>query len=64
MLRPRRFLGLGGSYKSYIAEIMQFMALPKHQIWFNKQVTCLNGGLCDDIFLPKNSHTLSTTKAS
>jgi 2-keto-4-pentenoate hydratase/2-oxohepta-3-ene-1,7-dioic acid hydratase in catechol pathway len=33
------------------------MQRPKHQIWFNKQVTCVNGPY-DDIHLPKVSNTL------
>jgi 2-keto-4-pentenoate hydratase/2-oxohepta-3-ene-1,7-dioic acid hydratase in catechol pathway len=57
VLRPRKFLGLGGSYKSHVEEIAHFMAPPKHQTWFNKQVTCVNGPY-DDIHLPKVSDTL------
>jgi 2-keto-4-pentenoate hydratase/2-oxohepta-3-ene-1,7-dioic acid hydratase in catechol pathway len=57
VLRPRKFLGLGGSYRSHVKEIAHFMAPPKHQTWFNKQVTCVNGPY-DDIHLPKVSNTL------
>ena len=57
VLHPRKFLGLGGSYKSHVEEIAQFMAPPKHQTWFNKQVTCVNGPY-DDVHLPKVSATL------
>jgi 2-keto-4-pentenoate hydratase/2-oxohepta-3-ene-1,7-dioic acid hydratase in catechol pathway len=57
VLRPRKFLGLGGSYKSHVREIAQFMAPPKHQTWFNKQVTCVNGPY-DDVHLPTVSDTL------
>src|SRR4030088_2383692 len=57
VLRPRKFLGLGGSYRSHVKEIPHFMAPPKHQTWFNKQVTCVNGPY-DDVHLPKVSNTL------
>jgi 2-keto-4-pentenoate hydratase/2-oxohepta-3-ene-1,7-dioic acid hydratase in catechol pathway len=57
VLRPRKFLGLGGSYKSHVKEVAHLMAPPKHQTWFNKQVTCVNGPY-DDIHLPKVSDTL------
>ena len=57
VLRPRKFMGLGGSYKSHVKEVSHLMAPPKHQTWFNKQVTCVNGPY-DDIHLPKVSNTL------
>src|SRR5258708_7359895 len=57
VLRPRKFLGLGASYNSHLKEVAHIMAAPKHQTWFNKQVTCVNGPY-DDIHLPKVSNTL------
>jgi 2-keto-4-pentenoate hydratase/2-oxohepta-3-ene-1,7-dioic acid hydratase in catechol pathway len=57
ILRPRKFLGLGGSYASHLKEVAHIMAPPKHQTWFNKQVTCVNGPY-DDIHLPRVSNTL------
>jgi 2-keto-4-pentenoate hydratase/2-oxohepta-3-ene-1,7-dioic acid hydratase in catechol pathway len=57
VLRPRKFLGLGASYKSHLAEVAHIMQPPKHQTWFNKQVTCVNGPY-DDIQMPKVSDTL------
>ena len=57
VLRPRKFLGLGGSYRSHVREIAHLMAPPKHQTWFNKQVTCVNGPY-DDVHLPRVSTTL------
>lgn len=55
---PRKFLGLGGSYKSHLAEVAHLgIQPPKFQTWFNKQVTCLNGPY-DDIHLPRVSDTL------
>lgn len=57
VLRPRKFLGLGASYHSHLKEVAHIMAPPKHQTWFNKQVTCVNGPY-DDIHLPRVSNTL------
>jgi 2-keto-4-pentenoate hydratase/2-oxohepta-3-ene-1,7-dioic acid hydratase in catechol pathway len=57
VLRPRKFLGLGASYGSHIKEVAHIMPPPKHQTWFNKQVTCVNGPY-DDIDMPRISHTL------
>jgi len=57
VLRPRKFLGLGGSYRSHLKEVAHIMPPPKHQTWFNKQVTCVNGPY-DDIHMPRVSNTL------
>jgi len=57
VLRPRKFLGLGASYGSHIKEVAHIMPPPKHQTWFNKQVTCVNGPY-DDIDMPRVSNTL------
>jgi 2-keto-4-pentenoate hydratase/2-oxohepta-3-ene-1,7-dioic acid hydratase in catechol pathway len=58
VLNPRKFLGLGGSYKSHLAEVAHLgIQPPKFQIWFNKQVTCVNGPY-DDIHLPRISDSL------
>jgi 2-keto-4-pentenoate hydratase/2-oxohepta-3-ene-1,7-dioic acid hydratase in catechol pathway len=57
VLRPRKFLGLGASYTSHIKEVAHIMQPPKHQTWFNKQVTCVNGPY-DDIEMPSVSDTL------
>jgi 2-keto-4-pentenoate hydratase/2-oxohepta-3-ene-1,7-dioic acid hydratase in catechol pathway len=58
VLKPRKFLGLGGSYKSHLAEVAHLgIQPPKFQTWFNKQVTCINGPY-DDIHLPRVSETL------
>lgn len=57
VLNPRKFLGLGGSYESHLKETAHIMQRPKHQTWFNKQVTCVNGPY-DDIHLPRVSNTL------
>jgi 2-keto-4-pentenoate hydratase/2-oxohepta-3-ene-1,7-dioic acid hydratase in catechol pathway len=57
VLRPRKFLGLGASYASHIKEVAHIMQPPKHQTWFNKQVTCVNGPY-DDIDMPSVSNSL------
>jgi len=57
VLRPRKFLGLGASYASHLKEVAHLMHPPKHQTWFNKQVTCVNGPY-DDIHLPSVSNSL------
>ena len=43
---PQKFLGLGFSYRGHVEEVrarMPQMAFPKHQVWFNKQVSCIVG---------------------
>src|SRR5437879_2979136 len=58
ILNPRKFLGLGGSYQSHLAEVAHLgIKPPKHQTWFNKQVTCINGPY-DAIHMPRASATL------
>jgi 2-keto-4-pentenoate hydratase/2-oxohepta-3-ene-1,7-dioic acid hydratase in catechol pathway len=54
---PRKFLALGGSYESHLKETSHLMPRPKHQPWFNKQVTCINGPY-DPIHMPRVSATL------
>jgi 2-keto-4-pentenoate hydratase/2-oxohepta-3-ene-1,7-dioic acid hydratase in catechol pathway len=55
---PRKFLALGGSYRSHLEEVAHLgIKAPKFQTWFNKQVTCINGPY-DDIHLPRISETL------
>lgn len=57
---PRKFLGLGLSFKSHVAELRERkipIALPPHQVWFNKQVTAINGPY-DPIHLPRASSQL------
>lgn len=43
VMRPRKFLGLGASYDEHAREIGHFTDESRKQIWFNKQVTCVNG---------------------
>ncbi len=54
---PRKFLGLGMSFRSHVAEIRRrepAMEIPSHQVWFNKQVTAVTGPY-DPIHLPRVS---------
>jgi 2-keto-4-pentenoate hydratase/2-oxohepta-3-ene-1,7-dioic acid hydratase in catechol pathway len=57
-VRPRKFLGLGLCYASHAREMeRRGMAIPSHQIWFNKQITAVNGPY-DPIHLPRVSPCL------
>jgi 2-keto-4-pentenoate hydratase/2-oxohepta-3-ene-1,7-dioic acid hydratase in catechol pathway len=56
--RPRKFLGLGLCFRSHIEEIRaKGGAIPDHQLWFNKQVTSLNGPY-EPIHMPSVSREL------
>jgi 2-keto-4-pentenoate hydratase/2-oxohepta-3-ene-1,7-dioic acid hydratase in catechol pathway len=58
VLRPRKFLAIGGSYGSHLAEVAHLgITRGPNQTWFNKQVTCVNGPY-DDIHLPRVSASL------
>lgn len=55
---PRKFLGLGLSFRSHVEEIRASGGvIPDHQVWFNKQVTAVNGPF-DPIHLPRVSSQL------
>jgi 2-keto-4-pentenoate hydratase/2-oxohepta-3-ene-1,7-dioic acid hydratase in catechol pathway len=57
---PRKFLGLGFSYRSHVAEIRERrkdITIPPNQVWFTKQVSCINGPF-DDIHKPGISDML------
>jgi len=41
-LRPGKYLAIGMNYAKHVAE-MGHTDRPKHQYWFNKQTTCING---------------------
>jgi 2-keto-4-pentenoate hydratase/2-oxohepta-3-ene-1,7-dioic acid hydratase in catechol pathway len=41
-LRPGKYLAIGMNYARHVAE-MGHSERPKHQYWFNKQTTCVNG---------------------
>jgi 2-keto-4-pentenoate hydratase/2-oxohepta-3-ene-1,7-dioic acid hydratase in catechol pathway len=55
---PRKFLGLGMSFHSHVQHVRAKGGdLPAHQIWFNKQVTCVSGPY-DPIHLPSVAREL------
>ncbi len=57
---PRKFLGIGLNYASHLAEfVAKGNAMPDmtHQIWFNKQTSCIIGPH-DDIHRPRVSDQL------
>ncbi len=57
---PRKFLGLGLSFRSHVAELRAKkipIEIPPHQVWFNKQVTAITGPY-DPIHLPRVSSQL------
>ncbi len=55
--RPRKFLGLGFSYRSHVDEIRKAgipIEIPDNQVWFNKQVSCIVGPY-DPVHMPRVS---------
>jgi 2-keto-4-pentenoate hydratase/2-oxohepta-3-ene-1,7-dioic acid hydratase in catechol pathway len=54
---PRKFLGLALSFRSHIEEMRAKGIAADRQMWFNKQVSCINGPY-DDIHLPRVSREL------
>lgn len=56
--QPQKFLAIGLNYQDHVAEILaRGGKAPEHQIWFNKNVSCLNGPF-DPINLPRVSNAL------
>jgi 2-keto-4-pentenoate hydratase/2-oxohepta-3-ene-1,7-dioic acid hydratase in catechol pathway len=52
---PGKFLAIGMNYKAHAEEAAAAgIPTPKSQLWFNKQVTCINGPY-DDVVLPSVS---------
>lgn len=52
ILRPGKFLALGMNYKDHEAEALRLgVAIPTSQVWFSKQITCINGPF-DDVHHP------------
>lgn len=52
ILRPGKFMALGMNYKDHEAEARRLnVAIPSSQVWFSKQVTCINGPF-DDVHHP------------
>lgn len=58
ILKPAKFLGIGGNFRSHIAEVAHLgFTEPTTPIWFNKQTGCVNGPY-DDIIRPHDSDQL------
>jgi 2-keto-4-pentenoate hydratase/2-oxohepta-3-ene-1,7-dioic acid hydratase in catechol pathway len=57
ILRPRKFLGLGASYRDHAKEMNRSAEAGRTQIWFNKQVTSVNGPY-DDVYFPRGTGTM------
>ena len=50
--RPEKFLAIGMNYKEHAEEARQLgVDVPQWQVWFNKQVSCVNGPF-EDVVLP------------
>ena len=55
---PEKFLAIGMNYKDHATEAKSLgLDVPQWQIWFNKQVSCINGPF-DDVVLPAVSEKL------
>jgi 2-keto-4-pentenoate hydratase/2-oxohepta-3-ene-1,7-dioic acid hydratase in catechol pathway len=60
VMNPRKFLAAGLNYKDHVAESTkggEEVKLPKYQIWFNKQVTCVHPPF-DPVQKPKATNKL------
>ena len=55
---PEKFLAIGMNYADHGAEAAKLgIDVPKHQLWFNKQVSCINDP-AGDVVLPRVSEKL------
>ncbi|WP_165855766.1 fumarylacetoacetate hydrolase family protein [Marinobacter sp. JSM 1782161] len=55
---PQKFLGIGMNYAKHAEEARQAgIKIPESQLWFNKQVSCLNGPF-DPVVKPQESDML------
>lgn len=58
VVRPGKYLALGLNYKKHAEEAARKgVRVPKHQVWFNKQTTCVNGPYAP-VHLPRVSDKL------
>ena len=58
ILKPSKYLAIGLNYQKHVDEVKaKGLKIPKHQLWFNKQVSCINGPY-DDIEMPLVSSKL------
>lgn len=52
---PSKFLAIGMNYKKHLQEALDAgIQVPDSQVWFNKQVSCVNGPF-DPVHLPRSS---------
>jgi 2-keto-4-pentenoate hydratase/2-oxohepta-3-ene-1,7-dioic acid hydratase in catechol pathway len=55
---PSKFLAIGMNYRKHVAEaVAAGIKVPDSQVWFNKQVSCVNGPF-DPVQMPKVSDKL------
>ena len=55
---PPKYMAIGLNYRDHVEEILKRGGkAPEHQMWFNKNVSCINGPY-DPIHLPKVSEAL------
>jgi 2-keto-4-pentenoate hydratase/2-oxohepta-3-ene-1,7-dioic acid hydratase in catechol pathway len=55
---PSKFLAIGMNYRKHVAEAAKIgVQTPPTQVWFNKQVSCINGPF-GDVHLPAVSNQL------
>jgi 2-keto-4-pentenoate hydratase/2-oxohepta-3-ene-1,7-dioic acid hydratase in catechol pathway len=55
---PRKFIAIGMNYKKHVEEAVRAgFKIPDTQVWFNKQVSCVNGPT-GDLHLPRVSDKL------
>ena len=55
---PSKFLAIGMNYKKHVQEALEAgIKVPDSQVWFNKQVSCVNGPF-DPVQLPRASDKL------
>lgn len=55
---PSKYLAIGMNYKAHVKEALaKNIKVPDTQVWFNKQVSCVNGPF-DDVHLPRASDHL------
>ncbi|CAN5377560.1 fumarylacetoacetate hydrolase family protein [soil metagenome] len=55
---PSKYLAIGMNYRKHVAEAEKLgLKVPDSQVWFNKQVSCINGPF-DSVHMPKVSDKL------
>lgn len=58
VLTPSKYLAIGMNYRAHVKEALsKGVQVPDTQVWFNKQVSCINGPF-DDVHKPRASDHL------